>query len=846
MKKFYRFVACLLSFVLCVSLAPREVRALDSTVGDSIQESNLQDISFAGFTIRSEEDYEDVKEAWETVAPLDRKCDRYSLLFDAEKDKILELYDIAESVMEGLEELGFSLSISAQYARVMNTYDLSMEEVVQAADMFGDVNLLAVELHRFGEFVKKTELSQEMIEHVRAMILEGHEYVTAVHSYMAAEVMQADAATVSASSGVQSAPVRRSLLSDQQEELSEEEIFVAGEEVQGTSASAIGENIEALSEFYAIEPEILQEYLDETAMDTEEFEELVQDATRELYSAEEESTSLSQNQLSSTSAATYSMALNVGEEEEDVVSAPFTYQRTEQESVNLNTGDYTYEETDLVLPGKNGLDLVLTRRFDSSDSNTEIPWGFINNPNAVVYTLKYAYYLQGADQNDMECYESNRISSSQYNRYTWNYADLATNFNPVVLHEAAMVSGVDSYDGYIDQDDGIWYYWDDFIIKNMSIQFRLKDRNYMMQCIAQTIEPMAFSATDTATGDTISILAQPEIIVNEAALANAAFSGTSSLVNAYSQNRYGLGIGWSYAFTSIDEYFDVTDNFGSYEKETHFMLNLADGRKFRVNFENGDTAEIEGYLKTDMVLTVQNQGGSNQTYTLKYADGKTETLNKDGYITQIKDRYNNSINFAYEYAAGEYNSLNRVKKMTITDTLGRIVTLDDFQNNSSKRILTAPDGTTKEFTLSTDSSNGVTHKYLTEAKDENDCVTEYVFKIVGEQFNVFSPYPLAGLEGTIYWRYLRKVTFATNDAANIGEEEPWQLCFEIKRGSLRCISNGVGHQGYIKLASRYISTDKIGTIGDKRIGLVEYVVTVQDSLPRTNWGLPKMACLMAS
>ncbi|MDR1158780.1 MAG: DUF6531 domain-containing protein, partial [Oscillospiraceae bacterium] len=814
MKKFYRFVACLLSVVLCVSLAPRGVVVLVSADSETAQE-------FTGYTVRSAEEYEAVKEELGSIAPLTRECDRYSMLSDAEKDKILTLYGITVPEMEELEELGFSISTSAQYARVMNTYDLSMEEVVYAADMFGDVNLLAVELRRFGEFIADKELSQEMIDHVRAMVLEGHEYVKAMYSYAAAQVMQMDAETASASSsGMQAAPVRRSLLSEQEESLlSEEMLWFESEDLQD-SESVVDEHIVALSEFYGIDPEVLQEYLDETAIDIEEFEELLKDAMLELCPSDEEtgeSTSLTQNQLSSasmTASVSYSAMSGTGEEE-DVISAPFTYQKTEYESVNLNTGDYMYEETDLVLPGKNGLDLVLTRRYDSSDANIEIPWGFVSNPNAIVYTLRYVYYLQSAGTNDLECYESNRISPNQYNRYTWGDGVA----HDVLLHESAMVSYAGQYDYYMDLSDGRWYFWDTFSMRNMNIQFRIKDKDYMMQCIEQYIEPAVFTSTDTVTGELIGILAQPEIIVNENTLSTAAYSGTSTLANAYSQNRYGLGIGWSYAFTSIDKYFDTTYDTDLIENETHFMLNLADGRKFRVNFENGDTGEIEGYLGENIILTTQNQGGANQTYTVRYADGKTETMNKDGFITQIKDRYNNSINFIYEYTSSEYDSLSRAKKMTITDTLGRVVTLDDFQNNSSKRILTAPDGTTKEFTLATDNSNGRTYKYLTEVKDENDRATEYRSIIREEEFNVFSPRPLEedGLIGKIGRRYLTTVFYTTN----VEEEEDgrWSLQFTQWGSSLRHISNGIGHQGYRRLKTRYIFRNKVG---EKRTNMTEY------------------------
>lgn len=53
------------------------------------------------------------------------------------------------------------------------------------------------------------------------------------------------------------------------------------------------------------------------------------------------------------------------------LDAPFSYDFNSQEHVVLNTGAFNYTVTDLVLPGKNGLDLVIQRRYDSSEASDE-------------------------------------------------------------------------------------------------------------------------------------------------------------------------------------------------------------------------------------------------------------------------------------------------------------------------------------------------------------------------------------------------------------------------------------------------------------------------------------------
>ena len=53
----------------------------------------------------------------------------------------------------------------------------------------------------------------------------------------------------------------------------------------------------------------------------------------------------------------------------DFINAPFLYQYDQGESISLNTGALSITVTDLILPGKNGLDLVISRSYDSSEGS---------------------------------------------------------------------------------------------------------------------------------------------------------------------------------------------------------------------------------------------------------------------------------------------------------------------------------------------------------------------------------------------------------------------------------------------------------------------------------------------
>ena len=53
---------------------------------------------------------------------------------------------------------------------------------------------------------------------------------------------------------------------------------------------------------------------------------------------------------------------------ESVVGAPYSYDYSDAEKINLNSGAMLYETVDYTLPGKNGLDLVIGRRYSSEDA----------------------------------------------------------------------------------------------------------------------------------------------------------------------------------------------------------------------------------------------------------------------------------------------------------------------------------------------------------------------------------------------------------------------------------------------------------------------------------------------
>ncbi|MCL1873222.1 MAG: DUF6531 domain-containing protein, partial [Clostridiales bacterium] len=111
-----------------------------------------------------------------------------------------------------------------------------------------------------------------------------------------------------------------------------------------------------------------------------------------------------------------------------LVTAPFLYQYDQNESVNLNTGALNVTMTDLTLPGKNGLDLVISRTYDSSDANFFDTYsdGTINSTKLNRRSLKDSNY---------NCY-TGRLASG----WRFNFSFMDTDYKRIHLADGRVYS----------------------------------------------------------------------------------------------------------------------------------------------------------------------------------------------------------------------------------------------------------------------------------------------------------------------------------------------------------------------------------------------------------------------
>jgi len=341
--------------------------------------------------------------------------------------------------------------------------------------------------------------------------------------------------------------------------------------------------------------------------------------------------------------------------------APFSVNNDEIENIGLNSGSLQLAITDFVLPGKNGFDLALTRRYSSAMSNTEELTPAFERQRRYIWNLEVR--VRGRD----------RVSNTTVIGYNWYSGN---------NHGAGYSSAQEARDGA----QAYWhnlsqnYYYRDSIVW-MFEQQRFWDWREMeiLNILSHRI------TTSHYTGDVVVSGARP---------------------NNHMQNQYGLGIGWGFNIPSIETVGEQSRrDFVRYFSHLH----VGDGRVFRIDDDN----RFVDYKLQDITFSSVwgSIGGRQYTRILNYKDGRKAYFNGSNrtsfQLIAMTDRFGNTISFNLNANGG-----------SITDTLGRTIHLSRT-NISGGHILrwTLPDNSAVTYT--------VQNNLLTSVMDQEGRVTSY-------------------------------------------------------------------------------------------------------------------------
>ena len=160
----------------------------------------------------------------------------------------------------------------------------------------------------------------------------------------------------------------------------------------------------------------------------------------------------------------------------------------------MSSGSYTYTESDLYIPGANGLDLTINRIFDSSYSNYLSPFGYYDEDYADSYTLRIIFagaeIVYGNDEGDYISDLSDYSSDDGYLDYmmhygfeyiTSDYANALEDFKYILQDTDGAEYGIldpDGDDVYVRFDlviEGIGDYEDAFVNDTMPYDYLIEE-----------------------------------------------------------------------------------------------------------------------------------------------------------------------------------------------------------------------------------------------------------------------------------------------------------------------------------------------------------------------------------
>jgi RHS repeat-associated protein len=327
---------------------------------------------------------------------------------------------------------------------------------------------------------------------------------------------------------------------------------------------------------------------------------------------------------------------------EKILEKPFSFETVGNLNVNINSGKYSYSETDLNIPGKNGLDLNITRLFDSDTASNAEPISYPNSTYANYPALKSGYIAYQWTGND-------------------TYGNPILTTQPIDMSLYNLPENVESYYftpyGLTQDTNG---YNTTFLAYDYQSAAALKSSLGTFYCVLYP----------ESGGANIIAAFIPQVIGISPYFNYAYYNQT--IPNTYDVNDYGIGQGWTLGFSRIETYL------AGFEGNTERKLITSDGRNYEISFGlNG--SNLVGYNLTDIVLQNSGNGYTGASYTLVHKDGKKEYFDENGRNIAIVDRFGNAITLAYTYA-----SSGAVSSITITDTVGHHIVYANENINSSQ------------------------------------------------------------------------------------------------------------------------------------------------------------------
>ncbi|GMK38808.1 hypothetical protein PCCS19_18620 [Paenibacillus sp. CCS19] len=419
------------------------------------------------------------------------------------------------------------------------------------------------------------------------------------------------------------------------------------------------------------------------------------------------------------------------------------YQATlHDETISFLSGSLSTSETDLTLPGRNGLGFALTRTYNSGASqfyDTGVSYTYATymvgyatriQTDTVGYSVSYTYdkYLQ-----TIQCSTGVVLSTTGSGQYYTTSSNFTT-YNAALSAAIPSIASETVHPcGEIGTDKKYIYTYP-FRSKSSPAEYTTGSSSvissgtagpYYFYSDAQSVQSLLNSSADALLsssgkiGNDSQIQYYTRTYVASSPNAQINQSGYDSSSNTvYSpddENRYPIGKGWGWNIPYVSTY-----NGKQY-------VNLGNSGSYEVSGTN-----LKGYPWKDLQFvsntSVQVNNVQSQ-YVLQKIDGTKMFFASDGKLLQIADAYNNTVSFKYTSVSPYGQVLT-----TITDAIGNTIQISYTTTN-----VTLTSGT-KTVIYNKTSQNG--KELLTSVINPLGLPTSYTYDIASAKFNNLGTTPI--------------------------------------------------------------------------------------------------------
>ena len=262
------------------------------------------------------------------------------------------------------EKAGYSKNDAVLAAQIIQKMHLSFEEIKEGSTHYRNLQSFSIAARQYANLLEQWEFSEKTADGIRKCLIQGDDVFDIEKSGVIAEIFQAGVEEVA--------------LKDNED--------VPLDMLQKQYAPDTANEISSFLAENHISPRWFLDYTNKEKMDWEDFHKKVQ----EYFSSH--LTTLTADPAGYGTNAVSPMA----EGDEDEHKAPFSYLEYGEDRVEMNSGNLQIENTDVYLPGKNGLDFTLTSRYNSGETVIEKEYTRESyDTNYFDVAVKYDKYLNG-------------------------------------------------------------------------------------------------------------------------------------------------------------------------------------------------------------------------------------------------------------------------------------------------------------------------------------------------------------------------------------------------------------------------------------------------------------------